>query len=90
MALRMTIKLLNGIIVENAYIRIDTISGYKGCITINVNSYMGQDAFETGSGYLEQKNFNFIPSVSTSATDFITQGYEYLKMLPEFTGAEDC
>jgi len=32
----------------------------------------------------------FTPSVSDGSTNFIQQGYEYLKTLPEFADAVDC
>jgi hypothetical protein len=45
----------NGLTVTNAYIRIDTINGYKGGLQISVNSYAIQADFQNGKGYLEQK-----------------------------------
>lgn len=80
----------NGLNVENAYIRIDTVSGYKGGIDISVNSYVSKEAFENGDGYLKQQMFNFIPSVEEGSENFIKQGYDYLKTLPEFDNAVDC
>lgn len=88
MALQKTLT-INGINIENAYIRVDTISGYKGGITISVNSYTTQDAFNTGAGYLKQQIYTFTPSVVNSASNFIKQSYEYLKSLEEFKEATD-
>jgi hypothetical protein len=89
MALQKTITLTNGLTATNAYVRIDTISGYKGELNISVNSYASQDAFVGGKGYLEQKLYNFIPSVADGSTNFIKQGYEYLKTLDEYKDATD-
>lgn len=90
MAVQKNIELQNGLMVNNAYIRIDAISGYKEAITISVNSYVSQQTFLNGAGYLEQKFYTFIPDVSTSAIEILTQGYEYLKTLDEYANAVDC
>jgi hypothetical protein len=89
MALQKTITLQNGLTAENAYIRIDTVSGYKGSITVSVNSYVSQTAFQEGTAYLEQKFYAFVPSVADGAENFIKQGYVHLKSLPECTDAID-
>lgn len=90
MALSKDIILNNGLTVPNAYIRIDTVSGYKGELDISVNSYVSQEAFNNGQGYLEQKFYHFVPSVADGALNFIKQGYEYLKTLEEYADAVDC
>ena len=90
MALSKNITLQNGLEVEKAYIRIDTVNGYKGLLSISVNSYISQKAFQDGKPYLEQKTYAFTPSVEEEAPNFIKQGYEYLKTLPEFSDCEDC
>lgn len=90
MALSKKIILNNGLQVNGAYIRIDTVNGYKGGLDISVNSYISQQAFLDGQGYLEQKIYNFIPSVEDTALNFIKQGYEYLKTLQEYANAIDC
>ncbi|APM39386.1 hypothetical protein [Clostridium kluyveri] len=89
MALQKTINLSNGLVASNAYIRIDTINGYKGRLDISVNSYISQADFQGGKGYLEQKFYHFAPSIEDSAPNFIKQGYEHLKTLDEFKDAID-
>ena len=89
MALQKTIILDNGLTATNAYIRIDTINGYKGGLQISVNSYAIQADFQNGKGYLEQKLYNFTPSVADDSKNFIKQGYEYLKTLTDFQDAAD-
>lgn len=90
MALSKNIVLNNGLTVENAYIKIDTVGGYKGGLDISVNSYISKDGFESGKGYLEQKIYNFVPSVEDTSLNFIKQGYEYIKTLDEYKDAVDC
>lgn len=89
MAISKNIILNNGLTVENAYIRIDTINGYKGGLDISVNSYISQIDFIGGKEYLDQKIYNFIPNIEDNASNFIKQGYEYLKSLEEYNGAID-
>ena len=90
MALSKTIILNNGLTINSAYIRVDTVNGYKGDLQISVNSYISQQDFNEGKVYLIQKFYNFVPSVEDNAYNFIKQGYEYLKTLPEYEDAVDC
>lgn len=84
MAISKNLTLSNGLTISNAYIRIDTVSGYKGSLQISVNSYSSQQDFQNGKGYLDQKIYNFIPSVVDGSANFIKQGYEYLKTLDDY------
>lgn len=90
MAISKDLILKNGLFVKQAYIRIDTVSGYKGDIQISVNSYVSQEAFIEGNPYVEQKIYNFTPSIEEGSENFIKQGYEHLKTLPEYEDAIDC
>lgn len=90
MALQKNIVLQNELLVSNAYIRIDTVSGYKGGLDISINTYTSKPTFENGFGYLEQVIHHFFPSVDDDSPNFIKQGYEYLKTLPEYAEAIDC
>lgn len=89
MALKQTITLTSGLEIPDAYIRIDTVNGYKGSLDISVNSYVSQEKFEAGNDYIESKMFTFTPSVADDSENFIRQGYHYLKSLPEFEDATD-
>lgn len=89
MALQKNIILPNGLTVENAYIRINWLDGSKDGITLCVGYYVTQVAFLAGAVYLDQKFYTFIPDVGDSAANFIKQGYEHLKTLPEFAGTTD-
>lgn len=90
MAIEKNITLANGLTVNNAYIRIDTVSGYKGGLDISVNSYVSQETFSNGQGYLEQEIVHFIPSVADESSNFIKQGYEYIKTTEKYGGGIDC
>lgn len=89
MALQQNEQLQNGLIVNNAYIRIDTVSGYKNEITMSVNSYVSRQDFLENKPYLEQKFYKFTPNTSSDGNEMWSQGYEHLKKLDEYKEALD-
>lgn len=44
----------------------------------------------TKNHVVDEKMYNFVPSVDEGSANFIQQGYEYLKTLPEFADTMDC
>ncbi|MEG0553260.1 MAG: hypothetical protein RR533_07005 [Carnobacterium sp.] len=84
MAIEDVVVLDSGLEVSRAYIRIDTVSGFKEKITISVNTYISKQKFKEGLGYLSQKTYTFVPTVEVGSENFIKQGYEYLKSLDEY------
>lgn len=89
MALQITKKLQNGLVAPDAYHRIDTVSGHSGSLIISVNCYASREMYEQGAPYLEQDLYTFAPDTSSNAKEVFTQGYEFLKNLPEFAEASD-
>ncbi|OMD08402.1 hypothetical protein [Paenibacillus odorifer] len=90
MALEMKNNTLDtGITVASAYVRIDTISGSKDSISIGLNYYVNKNAVTEGKPFFKTEQYLFIPSVDDSSANFIKQGYEHLKSLPEFSEATD-
>jgi hypothetical protein len=101
-AISKTLQLLNKLTVPHAYIRVDTVAGYKGKITASANVYLseaaffGQPPFTTPGGapdpqgYLEQIIFDFTPDVSETGKNFIEQAYAALKRQARFSDAADC
>ena len=69
-----------------AYFQITAIDGDKEKLKIRVTTY--NDA--TKQQVIGQRFYAFTPSVADGSENFIRQGYEYLKTLPEFAGAVDC
>lgn len=69
-----------------AYFQITAIDGDKEKLKIRVTTY--NDA--TKQQVIGQRFYAFTPSVADDSENFIRQGYEYLKTLPEFAGAADC
>lgn len=90
MALIKNITLKNGLTVENVYIKIQTLYGSKSGLDITINSYISSEALKSGYEPLEQDSEHFVPSVEENSSNFIKQGYEYLKTLPKFANAIDC
>lgn len=89
MALQLTITLDNGLEVPNAYHRISAVSGGKKSMTIILDSYISQIGFTAGKTLVQQKTYTFTPAVLDNSTNFIKQGYEYIKILPEFKSVAD-
>lgn len=71
------------LLAENAYIKVESISGDKSSVSALVT-------FKAGDVFIDRKTYTFEPAVSDAAKNFIAQAYEYLKTLPEFAGAKDC
>lgn len=70
--------------LENAYIRIDNLGGNKNKITLDIGIYTQKDGIKIMSD-----NQEFMPSVFDISTNFIKQGYEYLKTIDKYKNAVD-
>jgi hypothetical protein len=71
------------VIIQNAYIRVDSISGGKENLSILVNSYKDKTLAPV-------KTNRFLYQPAMDGANFIAQAYDHLKTLPEFSGATDC
>lgn len=71
--------------VSSAYIKITRIFGNKSYIGLEVTIYQSDKTTA-----VTQKTYAFPPSVAELSTNFIKQGYEYLKTLDDFKDATDC
>ena len=92
MALKKLLTLASGITVENAYIRISEYSGKnKGSTTYKVDAYKDSRAYtEDCSTVCESKIYTIETSITDDSPNILKQGYEGLKLLPEYADAEDC
>ena len=70
-------------VFPNAYIKIDQISGNKSLLQVVIGIYK-----EQGRNKIDSISTGFSPSLG--GENFIAQAYDYLKTLPEFSGATDC
>lgn len=89
MALQMLVSLDSGIDVKDAYARIFHIQGDKSNLSIALQYYVSQSAVEEQKPPFKEGYYQFVPSVEDDAPNFIKQGYEHLKSLPEFADAID-
>jgi hypothetical protein len=71
------------VIFNNAYIKVIALSGSKESIRIEVGTHKNADSLAL---YCQQ--YYFVPDLN--GKNFIAQAYDYLKTLPEFSGAIDC
>lgn len=88
MALQKTItKNIYGqnITFENTYSKIGRIEGTKDKLSFSLLTFNNEKI-----DLIEANNFSFIPSVADDASNFIKQGYEYLKTLDEYEDSVDC
>jgi hypothetical protein len=89
MALQMKTSTRYGLDVNNAYIRINSLYGSKDLIAIGLNYYVSRVSFESNAYPIKEEGYEFVPNVDGGSDNFIKQGYEYLKTLPEFSQASD-
>lgn len=72
-------------LLNDAYIRIDEINGSKDNLSLRVGVYDKPDGI-----LIIHEYFNFNPSVEENSSNFIKQGYDYLKNTEKYRGAFDC
>lgn len=70
---------------QGCYIQITNVSGNKEKVDINVTTFL----HATKQNIINTTSYSFVPTVGVDADDFIKQGYEYLKTLPEYADAID-
>ena len=90
MALQKNISTNVGLTLNDAYIKIDEQSGTKESLNLRVRNYVSKNAREQGRDWVSEAIYTFTPSVEDGSLNFIRQGYEYLKTLPEFEDAVDA
>lgn len=89
MALLLNTKSSSGFEGEH-YIKIDWITATKLNATLRVRYYFNKVASDNHGVFLEDKEIVMPVSVDDNSENFIKQGYEFLKTLPEFAGAVDA
>ncbi|MEZ2715435.1 hypothetical protein [Niallia circulans] len=73
----------NGLIIENAYHRIDVTSSADGKCKATLNIYASRDAYKAGKGYLIQEIINYPIDYGAKSGADKNQGYEFLLSLEE-------
>ena len=89
MALTTSMPISNtGLSVNNTYAKIVLISGTKELLSLAVFYYSKKPSADEQVVRFHSDNFNFVPSLD--GENFIKQGYNFLKTLPQFAKAQDC
>lgn len=85
MALKMSVNLDNGLIVQSAYIKIEQISLNMQIATLLVGIFANDNANDAVS----RKIYCFTPDLSDDAKNIYVQSYDYLKSHSDFKTAVD-
>lgn len=86
MALRKALQIskpgFSGVLTASgAYWKVEKVSGTKEQLSFEVSASVGDTV-------VQQSAYQFAPDLNGG--NFIAQAYDYMKTLPEFSGAEDC
>jgi hypothetical protein len=71
-----------------AYARIEYVASNKENAVAHVFFYGSEGAAKANRPNYKSQQYAFTPTMT--ASNFIAQGYDYLKTLPEFADAVDC
>lgn len=94
MALQLDVQTEFGITVPDAYAKINTFSGSKEFIIVDVAFFATQAARDAGNPTVRRQAYqwNRVDQSMTGVTDsdaLVSKLYDYLKTLPEFAEAVD-
>ncbi|MEK5181727.1 hypothetical protein [Paenibacillus odorifer] len=90
MALLKEMTLESGLIIEQAYIRVQGLNGNKGVVAISLEIFLTRELCEEGKSPIAFLSFAFEPDENEDSPRWDKQAYKYLKTLPEFYGAIDA
>jgi len=83
MGLTAKIELDTGMVIDAAYIRVESIRGDKTRIDATTGVYVNGEAAETGKPAVQQLHVSFTPSFAKRAPDLWEQAYAELKRHPQ-------
>lgn len=89
MALQKSLSTNHGIELGNAYIRIDELSGNKNNVNLRVRTYASIEKCQSGCEWIQERIHDFTPTIEDGAPNFLKQGYEHIKTLPEYVNTID-
>ncbi|WP_404466535.1 hypothetical protein [Planococcus rifietoensis] len=79
----------SGITVKGCYLKIVNLSGNKNGVAINLGAFLDKETSDSGKPSIENQEFYFTPDTNEGANEWLTQGYDFLKTLHEFSNAVD-
>lgn len=77
--------IVESIVIDKAYIKIISIEGNKEQLKMCLGTYKTSNKEQL----ITTEYISFKPNVTHAGDNFIKQGYDYLKTLPEYAGAVD-
>jgi hypothetical protein len=89
MALQTRVELSNGLVLENAFVKVLTINGSKNYMGITVQVYLTREKYEEGKEAVSGGIYAFNCSCEESEGNHFAQAYRYLKTLPQYKDAVD-
>jgi hypothetical protein len=81
------------IIIPNCYWKIENDNGIRGGKTklnIRLNCFKTKEVADTNKNKFCDFDFSFVPNITGSTDNFIVQAYNFVKTLPEFSGATNA
>jgi hypothetical protein len=88
MALTKKISTPFGIELDNAYLRVGSVSGNKNHLDVAVHTFANKVMAKEGGSVIAVYTSSFKPTENGKSWD--AQAYDHLKTLPEFESAVDC
>lgn len=83
-------KLSNGLVSDQAYLTVDSISGNKQSMSAVVKVYISEEASVAKLQPIDEFTVVFVPDVSESSLNYHKQTYNHLKSLPKYENAIDA
>lgn len=82
-------KLSNGLVSDQAYLTVDSISGNKRSMSATVKVYISKEASDANIQPIDEFTVVYSPEVTDASLNYHKQTYEYLKSLPQYENAID-
>lgn len=90
MAIKLPFETGFGINLQDAYVKIENTNGNSVEQQLLIFVYASETARFNGKSPIDKMSYTFSCSVEEGSPNFIKQGYDYLKTLPEFAEAIDA
>ena len=88
MAIEKSLTTQHGIVLAEAYTKIDNYNGNKNTVTCNWSTFKDADARTSGKTLVSQGSSQF-PYAAGTMGEMLPACYTHIKTLAEFTGATD-
>ncbi|OVE34799.1 hypothetical protein CCZ20_24420 [Priestia aryabhattai] len=82
-----TLELSNGLVVNNAFSRVEEISGTPQWLTFTLKSYVSREMADSQREPLIQEVFGFAPDLNEGQPNFFQQAYNQLKTMEAYQDA---